>query len=295
VFGFASLGHNDAMNKRTVVLVLGLAGLASANVMHAWGPQGHRLVALIAANHLTPEAKRQVDSLLGGEPLDAVASWADAYLSGVVQTARWHYVNIPTSLDSYDRDRDCPRQPGVEPGSRNDRWRDCAIDRILYSQERLADPRLDRADRAVALKFLVHFVGDLHQPLHAVDTAAGGNGITVTAFGSANCSYDDGTTFRCNLHNIWDEELIEHRGWTDARWIEALERRISDRQMAARPVGTPTEWAMESHDLAREFLTANQREIDDAYYAKYIGSIEERLAYGGVRLAAAFNEALASQ
>ena len=100
----------------------------------------------------------------------------------------------------------CPRQPGVAAGGRGDTWRDCVVDRIRYNQERLADTSLDRADRAIALKFLVHLVGDVHQPLHALGVERGGNGIRVSVFGSPDCRYDDGTSYPCNLHGVWDTE-----------------------------------------------------------------------------------------
>ena len=153
----------------------------------AWGLQGHRLVAMVAEGRLTPIAKQNVAWLLDGRSLADVSIWADDYVSGNAQTALWHYVNIPSDAAAYDRDRDCPRQPGVAAGARNDRWRDCIVDRIPYHQERLANLSLDRADRAIALKFLVHFVGDLHQPLHAIGVERGGNGILVTVFGSPTC------------------------------------------------------------------------------------------------------------
>ena len=120
-----------------------------------WGAQGHRLVALLASHRLTPRAQQNVTWLLGDETLADVSSWADQYLEGNTQTALWHYLNIPPNATSYDRDRDCPLQPGVTAGARNDIWRDCVVDRILYHKARLADTALDRADRAIALKFLV--------------------------------------------------------------------------------------------------------------------------------------------
>ena len=107
-----------------------------------------------------------------------------------MQTSYWHYLNIPPDASGYDRDRDCPRQPGVEAGSRNDRWRDCVVDRIAYWEERLGDAKLDRADRATALKFVVHFIGDLHQPFHALGVGRGGNDVKVRVFGEANCGND---------------------------------------------------------------------------------------------------------
>ena len=158
--------------------------------MHAWGGQGHRLVGLIAADRLTPVAKQNVAWLLDGQTLADVSSWADSITGDQVQTSYWHYLNIPPDASGYDRDRDCPRQPGVAAGSRGDRWRDCVVDRIAYWEERLGDAKLDRADRATALKFVVHFIGDLHQPFHALGVGRGGNDVHVRVFGEANCGND---------------------------------------------------------------------------------------------------------
>jgi nuclease S1 len=267
-----------------------LAVLLASVSLDGWGPQGHRLVAIVATNHLTPAARQQVQRLLGEESLADVAVWADDYLAGNNQTSYWHYVNIPADATRYDRDRDCPRQPGVSAGGRGDRWRDCVVDRIRYNEERLANRSLDGADRAIALKFLVHLIGDLHQPFHALGIERGGNGIPVSVFGSPTCGYPDGTRFSCNLHALWDSELIAHRKLRDRAYAAELERQIAERKWSAR--GSAADWAMESHALAKRALLAPRGEADEAYYRKHIAAIDERLALGGLRLAATMNDAL---
>jgi len=269
-----------------------LVSVASTTVQ-TWSPQGHRLVALVAANHLTPAARQNVRSLLAEATLADVAVWADQYLEGNNQTFFWHFVNIPSDATSYDRDRDCPRQPGVAAGGRGDRWRDCVVDRIRYNQERLAEPSLDRADRAVALKFLVHLIGDLHQPFHALGVERGGNGILVSAFGSATCSYDDGTPYPCNLHGVWDTVLIAHRRLSDQQYLAELERQIKQRRWDEVAIGSPAEWSMESHALAKVALLPPAGVVDEAYYRAQIPVVDERLALGGLRLAAWLNRSLA--
>jgi hypothetical protein len=231
-----------------------------------------------------------VADLLGDESLADVAVWADSYLDGNNQTSFWHYVDIPLDANGYDRDRDCPRQPAVRAGSRKDRWRDCAVDRILYSEDRLRDASLDRADRAVALKFLVHLVGDLHQPFHGLELQRGGNGIPVVLFGSPRCHYDDGTSFACNLHAVWDGELIAHRGLSDANYLARLDRLIVTNDLTRRAGGTPADWALESHDLAKAALVPAHGNVDEAYYQSQIAVVDTRLALGGLRLAAVLNE-----
>jgi hypothetical protein len=262
---------------------------AAITAVHGWGGQGHRLVGLIASRHLTALARQNVTWLLDKQTLADVSVWADQQVEANQQTYFWHFLNIPPDALAYDRDRDCPRQPGVHPGDHADRWRDCAVDRILYHQQRLADPALDRADRATALKFLVHFVGDLHQPFHALGVERGGNGIVVRVFGAANCGNDVAKPVPCNLHSVWDSRLIAHRGLSDGQYLAILSKNISDRQLPARRTGTPADWANESFKLARPALLPQQGNVDDAYYQTHIPVIDERLALAGLRLAAVLN------
>jgi hypothetical protein len=273
---------------RAALLVLSVV----ATPLHAWGPQGHRLVARVATDHLTPTARQNVGWLLGHQTLADVAVWADQFRDDNRQTGYWHYTDIPPEAKAYDRDRDCPRQPGVAAGDRADKWRDCAVDRILYNQERLANTSLDRADRAIALKFLVHLVGDLHQPFHALSVERGGNGIPVSAFGSPNCAYDDGTARRCNLHMIWDTTLIGHRGLTDTQYLAALGPQLTRPRDSARLNSSPKDWAVESHDLAIAALLKPDADAGDAYFRTQIAVIDERLALAGLRLAALLNRSL---
>lgn len=270
----------------TAVLLLLVAGASSTRV-HAWSAQGHRLVALVAAGRLTPVARRNVVWMLGRQSLADVSSWADRYLDGHYQTFYWHFLNIPPDATRYDRDRDCPAQPGVSRGARADKWRDCAVDRILYNKERLADASLDRADRAIALKFLVHFVGDLHQPFHALGVGRGGNDIPVTVFGDAQCG-----SYRCNLHGVWDGSLVAHRNRDDGQYLRSLQELIRRNGWDARAALGPEQWAIESHGLAVTALLPSGGNVDETYFQAHIPSVEQRMAIGGLRLAALLNEVL---
>ena len=236
-----------------------LAAATVGTTLGAWGGQGHRLVGLIAANHLTVVARQNVEWLLGAQSLADVSVWADQQTEANQQTYYWHFLNIPAEATGYDRDRDCPRQAGVKPGDRADRWRDCAVDRILYHQQRLADTTLDRADRATALKFLVHLVGDLHQPFHALGVERGGNGIFVRVFGATNCGNDPAKPTPCNLHSVWDSRLIAHRGVSDQQYLALLTQMITAKRLHARPTATSADWANESFTLARPRALAPER------------------------------------
>jgi hypothetical protein len=273
----------------------------------AWGGQGHRIVGLIAADRLTPVARQNVAWLLDGQSLADVASWADTITGEQVQTSYWHYLNIPPEARGYDRDRDCPRQPGVEAGSRSDRWRDCVVDRIAYWEERLGNPKLDRADRATALKFIVHFIGDLHQPFHALGVGRGGNDVHVRVFGQSDCgpSTDSGPPraqsrggsdparpVPCNLHSVWDSRLISRHNLDDPTYVAALKKLIVDKNLGSQPAGTPAQWAEQSFRLAKEALVKNGSNIDEGYYRRHITVIDERMALAAVRLAASLNRIL---
>lgn len=282
------------MRRQPLVILLTLVTIfSSLDLLHAWGAQGHRLVGLIAAARLTPIARQNVAWLLDGQTLADVSSWADTITGEQVQTSYWHYLNIPPSASGYDRNRDCPRQPGVEAGSRGDQWRDCVVDRIAYWEERLANPKLDRADRATALKFVVHFIGDLHQPFHALGVGRGGNDVNVRVFGQADCGNDPARPFPCNLHAVWDSRLIARRNLDDTSYLAALQKVITAKGFGSRPQGSPAQWAEESFKLAKEALVAPDTNIDEAYFRRHIPVIEDRMAQAGVRLAADLNRILA--
>ncbi len=273
------------MTKALAAVLIALLSLPA----FAWGPQGHKLVALVAQDHLTPTARLNVKALLGPETLADVASWPDSYRPLETQTSAWHYVDIPADATTYDRDRDCPVQPNVKLGATNDVWRDCVVDRILFFEARVADTTLDQPDRAIALKYLVHFVGDLHQPFHAYGPEKGANGIPVVEFGSATCG-----KYNCNLHSVWDSGLILHRGLNDREYHSLLETEI---RTTHRQAGTdvPADWAAESYAAAVQALVAPNAAVDQAYFDREIPVVDARLELAGLRLAAILNRVFTAE
>lgn len=249
----------------------------------AWGRQGHRLVGLVAEEHLSPIARENVHALLHTETLADVASWADAYRPLETQTGLWHYVNIPAGAGTYDRDRDCPVQPGVTLGAPNDVWRDCVVDRILFFETRVADTHLDPPDRAIALKYLVHLVGDLHQPLHTYGPFQGGNGITTVTFGATVCG-----KYPCSLHSAWDSGLIEHRGLSTGAYDALLEKEIAATHETAG-TADPAAWAAESNAAVAAALLPVGGAVDEAYYTREIPVVDHQLELAGLHLAAVLN------
>ena len=244
----------------------------------AWGPEGHRIVAEIAQSHLSPPARRQVQELMGSDDLGSISTWADEIRNERPQTFGWHFVDIPWNAAGFDESRDCFR-PADKHGSED--HHNCVVDRIEIFARTLADQRASTADRAEALKFLVHFVADIHQPLHAVAEARGGNDIHVVEFGSTECG-----SRPCNLHFVWDEGLIRHKGLSELSYLEKL---IAREERAA---GTPEDWANESFHLAHTIWLNDGGRVDEAYYQKYIGIVDERLGLAGIRLAHLLNQCL---
>ena len=135
--------------------------------------------------------------------------------------------------------------------------------------------------------FLVHFVGDVHQPLHAIGEARGGNDIHMVEFGSSQCG-----SRPCNLHFAWDMGLIEHSRRSESGYDEELKELIIREKLSGRAEGTPETWADESFRLAKQVWVNEGGAVDEAYYRRNISMLDERLALAGVRLARALNQAL---
>ena len=128
----------------------------------AWGPEGHSIIAEIAQRRLSPTAAQLVEKLLGrGHSLASVASWADDARSERPETTNWHFVDVPIAVTQYDPARDCKKS---DKG-------DCIVEELERLRKELrCGPDANKAD---ALKFVVHFIGDIHQPLHTVNGKGG--------------------------------------------------------------------------------------------------------------------------
>jgi hypothetical protein len=249
----------------------------------AWGREGHRLTAHVAEQYLTKEAKAKIVKLLHTESLADVASWADNYREDHPETSGWHFVDIPKSEAQFDRKRDCPASR-TDPRSP---WRDCITDRILYFEGHLGDESLSTEDRAVALKFLVHLIGDIHQPFHAMGDGHGGNDIAVSFMGSSVCG-----VYNCNLHNVWDDMIIEEQGLNEKKYTQRLLKEIKDNQWESLSGGEPTTWANLSHEFAEQALVPNGALITREYVQEESGIVDQQLALGGLRLARVLNRIL---
>jgi hypothetical protein len=311
------------------ILWIGLIAPLLASSAFGWGCEGHQIVALIARAHLTPEVSAAVDELLREKPIDPAlsrfckdrpddlmadaATWADD-VRNQEKNGPWHYVNIPRSATSRT-----PLEawcPPIGPSVNGKDQPGCVVNAIEYQLAVLRDKSRSAADRATALRYVIHFVGDIHQPLHDVDNQdQGGNCTTMQVVG------DDRLT---NLHSIWDTKLIQHEMETDQltkpAYVEALNSRFAAKYptLAAAPVDDPSSWSWEAAEIARnvtygnlepglpvahadtEPVCAAEREkvqalhivIGETYIRKAIPVIEEQLATAGFRLALLLNATL---
>ena len=232
----------------------------------AWGADGHRLVASVAEGQLSPAAKAEIARLLAVEPgatLATISTWADQVRNPA--TAAWHYVNFPRDGGcSYNAEQMCLGG-------------NCVVSAIERQTAILASNAPD-TERLLALKYVVHFVADVHQPLHAgYADDRGGNGYQLQAF-------DRGT----NLHALWDSALI--RNWPGG--VPALEVAV-----AAEPVtadGTSQSWAEDSCKVVGDpgFYPAG-RTLQPAYVDQWSAPLKQRLALASRRLAGVLNRSLA--
>ena len=252
-----------------------IALLAAPSPGLAWGAEGHEIVAGIAARALSPAAKAQVAALLGSEAmLIHDSNWADEVRDQYPQARRWHFVDIPLDAAGYDARRDCPDD-------------NCVVAQIARDRNILANHRLPTAQRAQALRFLIHFVADVHQPLHAEDNGDhGGNAVRI--YWSRN---------RTNLHHIWDVSVVERLGYDAGAIAGDITRRVSPAQRKSWQSGTAVQWANESHQIARDEIysfVGDRRTVRlPRDYAEAERNVTQmQLARAGLRLAWLLNGAL---
>ncbi len=272
----------DSTRVAKLILAVSLSFFASATSLFAWGRDGHQIVATIAGRGLSLNASAAVRVLLDGRSLAEIAPLPDDWRATQKETIGWHYVNIPISDTKYDAKRDCLAQTG-EVGH------NCVVAAIDHFRVVLADRTATKADRVRALTFIVHFLGDAHQPLHCADNHdRGGNGVTVDWFGLTTL---DG--YPVNLHAVWDEGIIEHTGMTVNQYAAHL---LQMTPPADAATGTPVDWVNESYELAKahayKLPPGNPPKLGEQYFKDNLPIVDKQLLRGGLRLRAVLEAAL---
>ena len=301
------------MNKRPLLLLAALASLAAARPAGAWGVEGHEVVADIAYGLLSDKARAAADALLADDPIPAhcgagsfafASIWPDrlredprqcASANNWGDTESWHFINIPVSATAYDPARDCPGEA-------------CVTARIAIFAKILGDKKADPSKRRDALKFVIHFVGDLHQPLHTtaapLDAQRAAKAMTAGGKDEHNClkkKYPNDRGGNCidvrigkragDLHAFWDDDVVAAISADDAAAAEMLMQ--SGPSTGSIGAGTPVDWTNQSHRLAVKVAYgmlppgAMPELTGDAnsYQAKVEPTAEMQLQAAGIRLA----------
>ncbi len=262
--------------------VITLLSLAISGSPPRWGVQGHHLVCEIAWQRLSPKARVLVQHLRDQDPdaRDSFANdclWADAVRSTTHKfTYYYHFINIPPNTTGMDRDRDC----GVSD-------RRCAPWAIRHYARVLQDSTAPPLQRVEALKFVAHFVGDLHQPLHAGRAAdRGGNDVPVWFFGERVIGGDT-----LNLHRIWDTYILARANRSAPQGAVQLNADITVAEATEWSSASLSTWVAESYRISEGLVYALPpgNRIGQQYYNRALSASKMQLQRAGVRLAALLN------
>lgn len=235
----------------------------------AWGQKGHDVTCAVAEKHLTKRAKRHIKKVLEGKSIVYWANWLDnaSHTPEYEYTLTWHYKNINAD-QTYDE------VPPFETGD--------IVVAINEQISKLKSGTLSHEEEALALKMLIHFLGDIHQPMHlGRKTDLGGNQVNVFFFKKET-----------NLHSVWDTDLLESgHAWSHTEWVNQIDR-LNRKERKAIVQGSVDDWARETHQYAKAVYedTPEGTKISYDYIAKYTPLIEQQLLKGGIRLAHILNE-----
>lgn len=250
--------------------------LMSFNFAYCWGTTGHRVVAEIAESHLSNKAKKNLKKIIGTQKLAYWANWPDfikADTTGVwKQTDQWHYVNVSpqNNLKSFTENLSAQKAPNL-------------YTQINILSAQIKDKKTPEKDREIALRFLIHLLGDAAQPLHVGRAEdLGGNKIKVKFFGE-----------NTNLHSLWDSKLVDFQKYSYTEFATVLDVKSKD-EVAKIQSGTLEDWLWDSHQSANMIYANSVAEASYAYdyNYKFESLLERQLLYGGLRLAKVLNEIL---
>ncbi len=283
------------------------AGLMAASLILAAGPAlawrepGHETIALIAYKHLTSPAKARVDALLASDrdtltkpDIASRATWADAWRVTHRETAAWHFNDM--DIDHPDLAAACFGFPAMPPGhvASEGPADDCAANKIAQFAQELRDPATPQAERLLALKFVLHLVGDMHQPLHGSDHQdKGGNCVALAPSPDGKVK---------TLHAYWDLTPVEAIGGTPAQMADKLDAQITGGELDAWVKGDPKTWAQEvfligktdAYNLPVKPTCAAPGAValSPYYQAQATSDAAHQIKVAGIRLAAVLNAAL---
>jgi len=257
---------NRAISLLTIILTL---------VLVSWGGVGHKTVATIAEAHLTQQAKTSIKALLGEQSISDIASWADDARNTpeYKYTGIWHYVDLPLG---YTYDQFAAEVKNQKEGN--------VYTAMLKHEAELKSNSTPNEEKTIALKFLVHFIGDCHQPMHVSRAEdKGGNSIQVQFNGKG-----------MNLHSLWDSGLINREGKTFDQMAKDYDN-ATPAQITKWQSDDKMQWLWESYQFSTKIYTDIEKsnKLDDEYYKANIPVVQQRIEMAGIRLAGELNSIFA--
>ncbi|WP_375283179.1 S1/P1 nuclease [Marinicauda pacifica] len=252
---------------RSFLTSVALVAIGTAPAL-AWGKTGHRVTGAIADDYLTAQARQAIEAILGVETLAEASTWADFMRASDEpfwreEAGPYHYVTVP------------PGQTYAEVGHPQ---QGDAVSALEQFARTLRDPNALLEDKQLALRFMVHIIGDLHQPLHAGDgTDRGGNDVRVTWFGES-----------ANLHSVWDTKMVDHEQLSYTEMADWLTDDITPELAADWMVADPEVWIGES-SAVRDTIYPDEDQLGWDYAFEHRETMRIRLSQGGVRIAAYLN------
>jgi hypothetical protein len=239
----------------------------------AWGVEGHRIVGHIAESYLTENARKEIRKILGTESIAMASNWADFIKSDTSfnYISSWHYINLKGGLSSTELKAYLSQDTAVD-----------VYTRINFLVKELKSKKLSKENKIFYLKLLIHFVGDIHQPLHAGRFEdLGGNKIKVNWFSDLK-----------NLHQIWDDQLILFQQLSYTEYSTAINH-TNPTQIKTWQQEPLSEWIIQSYQLSEKIYSdikqPNQR-LEYRYNFNYVSILNQQLLKGGVHLAGVLND-----
>jgi len=273
---------------RIIIALVAWTAVCLSGEALAWGQEGHSIVAEIAQRRLSPAAEAAVRAVLGTGSLGAVSTWPDDIRPSRPTTTKWHFADIPLDKNDFNPERDCKPDPANG---------DCVVAELERLRTELR--RGSRQQRLEVLMIAVHFVGDIHQPLHTVSDKGGGNAIdvTITAAGltcATGCP-PEFKTIKTNFHRAWDSDLIHRTVFSWGTYVDRLETgwlKTPEARKIGLDGGNPADWVVETHKYAQTVWHALGTDdvIDDKYFDQALPVLDRQLAVAGLRLARFLNE-----
>lgn len=249
-------------------ILLLVVSLSLSTTVFGWGQTGHRVTGALAETYLNEAARKAINDIIPNESLAEASTYADEMRSESSEfwkktASPWHYVTVA-------KGKSYPQVGAPEEGD--------AVTAIDKFTRTLKDKNATLADKQLALRFLVHLIGDLHQPLHNGNgTDRGGNDVKLEFF------WEDS-----NLHRVWDSGMIDRHQLSYTEWTQWLQQKMSDKQVKQWSDPDPQTWIAESIVLRPQLYPSDDK-LSYGYKHQHLPTLKLRLQQAGVRIAAYLN------